>query len=353
MLAGSSVSPSSSIRQASETVQYRVLLVVLVWVSYALRTVHIPGTRYDKAAMADEPRNFCDLRALRLLFGARTRCQGSHDLLRLDGKRSRDSVSQVLLGKTGSRYEDAAPTVATVAEGPLPQGYGPSTASPSQRQGQEKQARTAQGARVRFCECGLVACPKQGLPGTGKEGARWCSRCPTKPPATVDLLSRRCQCGAHLPSFGLRGEARGAARWCAICPGKPEEAVNLKVGMNPESRCECGKAAIPRFGLRELGSVGRRWCKLCPGKPAEAVNVVDKLCECGASRPTFGLPWAGTKGDKWCSKCPGRPTDAIHKNLRNGPQGPSYKKKPRNSHPRLQVQGSISKEPTDRQMRNL
>eukprot|EP00951_Prasinocladus_malaysianus_P017152 scaffold134975_cov35-Prasinocladus_malaysianus.AAC.1 len=65
----------------------------------------------------------------------------------------------------------------------------------------------------RLCECGARV-PTFGLPGEKSTAARWCSRCPSKSPDAVDVVtSRRCRCGASTPSYGLPGETRASARY--------------------------------------------------------------------------------------------------------------------------------------------
>ena len=44
----------------------------------------------------------------------------------------------------------------------------------------------------RRCLCGMSMSPSFGLPGEPKSAARWCSKCPEKPPSAVDIKSRRC-----------------------------------------------------------------------------------------------------------------------------------------------------------------
>ena len=46
---------------------------------------------------------------------------------------------------------------------------------------------------------------------------------PEKPADAVDVVNKRCECGAKLPTFGLvKGKP---ALWCANCPGRPADAV--------------------------------------------------------------------------------------------------------------------------------
>jgi len=119
-------------------------------------------------------------------------------------------------------------------------------------------------ASRRACECGRTK-PSLGLAREGRAGARWCSRCPGRPPEAVDVIHRRCACGRSLPSLALPGQTRRDARWCARCPSRP----------------------------------------------AAAVDVTSRKCACGATRPTFGLPGEGLPQARWCSRCPDRPSACV------------------------------------------
>ena len=147
------------------------------------------------------------------------------------------------------------------------------------------------------CECPKKVQPIFGLSGDIRP--TWCSKCPTKPKDAVDVMNKKCECKKALPAFGLPGDIRPT--WCSKCPTKPKDAVDVK-----NRKCEC-KKALPTFGLP--GDVHRTWCIQCPTKPKDAVNVISKKCECKKAVPIFGLP--GDVRATWCKQCPTKPKDAV------------------------------------------
>eukprot|EP00191_Tetraselmis_sp_GSL018_P013648 CAMPEP_0177588914 /NCGR_PEP_ID=MMETSP0419_2-20121207/6500_1 /TAXON_ID=582737 /ORGANISM="Tetraselmis sp., Strain GSL018" /LENGTH=626 /DNA_ID=CAMNT_0019079185 /DNA_START=700 /DNA_END=2581 /DNA_ORIENTATION=- len=169
------------------------------------------------------------------------------------------------------------------------------------------------------CECGRTR-PSYGFEKEGRRSARWCSKCPSKPPEAVNVVLRRCECGRSQPTYGMPGNPRRLARWCAKCPQRPKEAVDLK-----NRRCECGKA-IPNFGLPGDERRAARWCAQCPGKAPNAVDVRNRKCECGLRQATFGLADVERPSARWCAQCPAKPQDAInvlHRKCECGASTPS------------------------------
>ena len=156
----------------------------------------------------------------------------------------------------------------------------------------------------KICLCGSSS-PSFGLPGEPWAAARWCSKCPQKPPNALDIVNRRCLCGSSSPSFGLSGEPAAAARWCSKCPQKPPNAVDIK-----SRKCLCG-SSWSCFGLPGEPKAAARWCSKCPQKPPNAVDVVHKRCLCGSSQPSFGLHGEPKAAARWCSKCPQKPPNAV------------------------------------------
>ena len=77
-------------------------------------------------------------------------------------------------------------------------------------------------------------------------GAKVCSevvlQVPREASHAVNIKSKRCLCGSTTPHFGLPGEPPGAARWCSKCPAKPPNAVDIK-----SRRCLCGSSTNPSF----------------------------------------------------------------------------------------------------------
>mmetsp|Transcript_40796 Transcript_40796/g.130219 ORF Transcript_40796/g.130219 Transcript_40796/m.130219 type:complete len:332 (-) Transcript_40796:39-1034(-) len=163
----------------------------------------------------------------------------------------------------------------------------------------------------RRCECGGSKAT-YGFPDApmGQRSPRWCPRCPNRPIETVSLAHRWCACGQTKPTYGPNDGNHGCkfAVWCSKCPDKPDDAVN-KVG----KRCECGKSLVS-FGLPGGVRKAAQWCGKCPTKPDNAVNVANRRCECGRVQPTFGPPDVprGSRFARWCANCPTKPADAIN-----------------------------------------
>ena len=146
----------------------------------------------------------------------------------------------------------------------------------------------------RACECGRASKRTWGFPGQRLCEARWCKLCPGRPAGTTNLATSktRCECGKKMPTYGFpSGPRRHArdARWCLEC--KLPGAVNVV-----SKRCRCG-AATPIFSLP--GTKGGTWCAKCPDRPPEAVDVLSKKCECGKGRPSQGLPGWKAKDARW------------------------------------------------------
>ena len=90
------------------------------------------------------------------------------------------------------------------------------------------------------CECGASAQPSFGFAEHGLRGARWCSKCPQKPAAAVNVRAKRCECGKSVATIGPVGLGHAAARWCSQCPSKPQAGV-ISASFK---RCECGKVRM-------------------------------------------------------------------------------------------------------------
>ncbi len=144
-----------------------------------------------------------------------------------------------------------------------------------------------------LCACGERS-PRFGL--ESDKAKKWCYTCPTKPDNAVNLVSKRCECKAAIPSLGLE---KGVALWCVRCPNKDPNAKDVV-----HKRCKCGLA------IASIGVEGGRplYCKDCPEKPANAKNVRGKRCQCGSKLPSFGLADGKLL---WCRDCPDKPAEAT------------------------------------------
>jgi hypothetical protein len=139
------------------------------------------------------------------------------------------------------------------------------------------------------CVCGAA----QPIFGFHGDKATCCRDC--KEPGMVDVKNPKCECGATQPSIGIPGER---PRWCGSCPNRQEGARNVIA-----KRCVCTKF-IPIFGYPEDELA--RWCSEC--RPEDTVDIANPMCKkCGVRRPSFGF--RGDKMPSWCFDC--KENDAI------------------------------------------
>jgi hypothetical protein len=89
----------------------------------------------------------------------------------------------------------------------------------------------------------------------------------------TDVVSKKCQCGKHVPIFGL---VEGNPTHCKECKSADMTDVVSK-------KCQCGKHK-PTFGLVEGKPTH---CKEC--RSADMTDVVSKKCQCGKHQASFGL----------------------------------------------------------------
>jgi hypothetical protein len=109
----------------------------------------------------------------------------------------------------------------------------------------------------------------------------WCAEC--RPPHTIDVFHKKCQCGKHQASFCDKDTS--IRKYCTSCKPKDAESTGKK--------CQCGK--VPVFGFPEKRAM---YCKTCRIPGTVDLNHKKCLTEFCETRPN---PKKECKG--YCMRC--------------------------------------------------
>ena len=115
----------------------------------------------------------------------------------------------------------------------------------------------------------------------------------------INVVTRRCKCGAHGPCFNYPDE--DTALYCTECPGyDPDKMVDIVNRM-----CVTCKSRRPTFNVP--GAKRADYCKAC--STPDMVDVVTPRCQCGTHAPCFN--YSDKEVPEFCTQCPGFDKDMV------------------------------------------